>query len=148
MAYLTCYLIDLPGSEFKHYLREECRPTKEQLDEFVLQSPSSTWDARLIGSDIWCWFDLTGVYTLIEIPINYSTLLKYPMNPRTFSLLSDWERCLKSHIGNRYIVRFDAILLEEWLHDREDSWIQSRTEIDNFLNWLQLQEALHWSVIT
>jgi hypothetical protein len=147
MAYLTCFLVDLPGCEFKHYLNSEHRPTKEQIDQFLLESPSPTWSASLTGSDLWCMFDLTGIWTLITIPIRYSILLNTPIDPQTSSILSDWEHCLKGHVGNRKIVRFDAILLEDWLGDRDDSWIQCCTEIDSFLNWLHLKDPLHWSVL-
>lgn len=133
MSHEINYLIEIPGNRFNKLLQ-----TGAPADD----PDRWHWEDFLACSSMPLTVNLSGLVTLLWIPLRFSRLLDDTAGE--IAIVRQWERCLLETTRDTDIYRIDNLLIREWEAEYGFDWITNETLANAFLVWLESQDHLHW----
>lgn len=148
MGWYVHYLVGISGKHFRSLFDERSRISIKQAN--LSDNENAYGEGELKNSDLPTHADLSStIATLVALPtIKYAWLVPPVQDTKAVVAIERWEKNLLDLLPDSSIIRFDEILLEDWLRGRDDeNWFHSEERVRQFLDWLMAQEQAHWKQI-
>jgi HEAT repeat protein len=139
MSHSTTYIVFKPGHCFNRLIDPAFRASADQLAELV--ETGSLWDGRLPVSPVEFSVELSGLVTVLWLPVKYSI---FYMDAAEQKRVLEFESKLVSSVGAARVFRLDELLLERWELLSGEDWFRSKCSVEDLSKWIVSQDTSIW----